>query len=84
MYGYDFMVDDFYNVWLLEINSSPCMDYSTPVTEKLVKDVSEDLIKVIVDYGMEKNKKNKKLIDTGAFKKIYSGKLLLEKNNAGL
>lgn len=37
MFGYDFMIDDAYNVWLIEINSSPAMDYSTPVTKKLVK-----------------------------------------------
>ncbi len=29
MFGYDFMVDDQYNVWLIEVNSSPAMDYST-------------------------------------------------------
>ena len=29
MFGYDFMVDTNYKVWLLEINSSPSMDYST-------------------------------------------------------
>jgi hypothetical protein len=29
MYGYDFMVDEDYKVWLIEINSSPSMDYST-------------------------------------------------------
>ena len=29
LYGYDFMVDTDYRVWLIEINSSPSMDYST-------------------------------------------------------
>ncbi len=29
MYGYDFTIDEDYNVWLLEVNSSPSMDYST-------------------------------------------------------
>ena len=29
MFGYDFMVDTNYKVWLLEIISSPSMDYST-------------------------------------------------------
>ena len=27
--GYDFMIDDRMNVWLIEVNSSPAMDYST-------------------------------------------------------
>lgn len=50
MFGYDFMVDDQYNVWLIEVNSSPAMDYSTDVTEKLVKDSLQDVAKVVVDY----------------------------------
>lgn len=43
------MVDDKFKVWLIEVNSSPDFSYSTHVTEKLVKEVSEDLIKVIID-----------------------------------
>lgn len=31
LYGYDFMVDEQYNTWLIEINSSPAMDYSTVI-----------------------------------------------------
>ena len=45
------MVDTNYNVWLIEINQSPAMDYSTPIAEKLVKSVLPDTIKVVVDYG---------------------------------
>jgi len=44
------MVDEDYNLWLLEINSSPAMDYSTKVTTKLVKMVMKDTAKVIVDW----------------------------------
>ena len=29
LFGYDFMIDDHYDVWLIEVNSSPAMDYST-------------------------------------------------------
>lgn len=47
MFGYDFMIDDTYNVWLIEVNSSPAMDYSTPVTKKLVKLCLKDIVNVI-------------------------------------
>ena len=29
MFGYDFMVDTNFNVWLIEVNSSPSMEHST-------------------------------------------------------
>jgi len=52
MFGYDFMVSegpDGPRVWLIEVNSSPACDYSTPVTCPLVKKVMEDTVKVVVD-----------------------------------
>jgi len=57
MFGYDVMVDDDFNCWLIEVNSSPAMDYSTDVTERLVKMVLEDTIKVVIDYGTASAKK---------------------------
>lgn len=50
LFGYDFMIDQDLRPWLIEINSSPDLTYSTAVTEKLVKEVSEDIVKVIVDH----------------------------------
>ena len=29
MFGYDFLVDENYNAWILEINKSPSMDTQT-------------------------------------------------------
>ncbi|OMJ66566.1 hypothetical protein SteCoe_36543 [Stentor coeruleus] len=68
LFGYDLMVDNNLNTWLIEINSSPAMDYSTPITENLVKRVMEDIVKVIVDYAANT------LADTGSFELIYTGK----------
>ena len=33
VFGFDFFIDEAYKPWLIEINSSPAVDYSTPVTE---------------------------------------------------
>jgi len=56
--GYDFMIDEDYNVWLIEVNSSPAMDYSTKITKKLVKCVMKDTVKVIVDWNLASKKVN--------------------------
>ena len=44
------MCDEAFKVWLIEVNSSPSMDYSTPVTKKLVKMVMKDTAKVVLDW----------------------------------
>jgi len=49
IYGFDVMIDSDLNPWLIEINSSPCMDYSTKVTVKLVKLVAEDLVRTVLE-----------------------------------
>eukprot|EP00752_Nemacystus_decipiens_P007052 g6322.t2 len=61
LYGYDFMVDDQYKPWLIEINSSPACDYSTKVTEQYVQAALTDLLKVTIDLpaweaGQKQNK----------------------------
>ena len=75
MFGYDFMVDDQFNSWLIEINSSPAMDYSTDITERLVSNVLPDTVKVVLDYLPSKRKSNK---DTGMWTKIFKGKVFKE------
>eukprot|EP00949_MAST-11_sp_MAST-11-sp1_P005317 g5317.t1 len=83
LYGYDFMVDADYNTWLIEVNSSPAMDYSTPITERLVKSVLPDTIKVVVDFEKPFSKRKKPIrrimkksrkADTGRWELIYAAK----------
>jgi tubulin monoglycylase TTLL3/8 len=63
--GYDFMVDEQLNPWLIEVNMSPSMDYSTPVTKKLVKMVLQDTAKLLSSP--------KKGNQVGGFTCIYRG-----------
>jgi len=50
------MVDQNFNIWLIEVNSSPAMDYSTKVTTRLVKMVLKDTLKVVLDWREAKKK----------------------------
>ena len=78
LYGFDIMIDSDFNAWLIEVNSSPAMDYSTYVTEKLVKQCLEDTCKVVVDYEQASFKKRKKL-DTGEYELIYKANQQVDK-----
>merc|ERR1711920_980503 len=46
--GYDFLVAADLSVWLLEINTSPSMEYSTAITRRMVPEVLEDTLRVVL------------------------------------
>jgi len=71
MFGYDFMVDTHFNVWLIEVNSSPSMEHSTQVTQRLVNSVLTQVGKMIVECENGTGLKN--VGDKcGKFELIYS------------
>ena len=74
VFGFDIMLDDKLNVYIIEINASPDWTYSTKVTEKLVKIASDDIMKVVLDLPQEslKPENERKNVDTGLFRKIFS------------
>ena len=73
LFGFDIMLDDKLNVYLIEINASPDWTYSTKVTEKLVKIASDDIMKVVLDLPQEnlKPENERKKVDTGRFRQIF-------------
>lgn len=54
--------------WLLEVNSSPCLEHSTPVTARLVPRMMESLARVVVD-GSDRHAAG----DYGGFSLLYRG-----------
>ncbi|CAD7937000.1 unnamed protein product [Amoebophrya sp. A25] len=50
LFGYDFMVDAFGKVWLLEVNSSPDLSHSTNITAGLTRAMAQDLGKLIFEH----------------------------------
>uniref|UniRef100_A0A5K4FBZ6 ATP-grasp domain-containing protein n=1 Tax=Schistosoma mansoni TaxID=6183 RepID=A0A5K4FBZ6_SCHMA len=66
LYGADFLLtDNDYRIWLIEINSSPCMSPSTSVTAVYTASVLEDTLKVVLDKKYNRNS------DVGRFELLY-------------
>lgn len=63
--GGDFMVTENFDVQLLEVNATPDMYPSTPVTRQICADCLEDVVKVVVDRFNDPN------APTGYFELIY-------------
>ena len=73
LYGYDFMIDEDFNIYLIEVNASPALDYSTKITENAVKTMVKDLIEIVVDNN---NGKNFKVNNNGEGKTNINNKFI--------
>lgn len=49
LFGYDFLVDSSFDVWLLEVNDIPMLHASGPVTERLCDPCLRDALRLVLD-----------------------------------
>lgn len=45
IFGYDFMIDEDMKPWLIEVNTNPCLELSSPYLARLIPAMIENSIK---------------------------------------
>ena len=49
IFGYDVIIDEVFNVWLIEINTNPCIEESSPLLKQYVHRMIDDAFKLTID-----------------------------------
>lgn len=49
VFGFDFILDDDMNVWLIEVNTNPCIEESSKILKVYLPRMIDDMIKLSVD-----------------------------------
>lgn len=49
LFGYDFMVDNDLSVWLIEVNTNPCLDESSSILRGILPRMIDDCLKLTID-----------------------------------
>ena len=65
IFGYDFILDENYEPFLLEVNTNPGLEESSPLIEMLVPRMIDDAFRLTIDKIFERNDINK---DVSQFK----------------
>ena len=49
IFGYDFMVDSAFKVWLIEVNTNPAIDDCSPMLKAMIPRMLDDAFKLTID-----------------------------------
>ncbi|CAI2373825.1 unnamed protein product [Moneuplotes crassus] len=60
LFGYDFIMDSDFNLWLIEVNTNPCLEESSEMLKHYLRRMINDMIKLEIDPKFPKPRKNKR------------------------
>jgi D-alanine-D-alanine ligase-like ATP-grasp enzyme len=49
LFGYDFIIDSELKSWLIEVNTNPCLETSSPLLEMLIPRMINDALRLTID-----------------------------------
>ncbi len=56
LFGYDFILDGDFNVWLIECNTNPCLELNAKWLEIIIPRMIEDMLRLTVDLSFPRLK----------------------------
>ena len=49
IFGLDFMIDSQFNVWLIEVNTNPCLELSSNLLSRIIPNFIENTFRLTLD-----------------------------------
>lgn len=49
IFGYDFIIDSCFKPWLIEVNTNPCIELSSPLLEQIIPRMLDDALELALD-----------------------------------
>jgi hypothetical protein len=60
LFGYDFILDEDFNTWLIEVNTNPCLEESSQMLKEYIPRMVEDMLKLTIDLIFPRLTKKKR------------------------
>ena len=60
LFGYDFILDEDFNTWLIEVNTNPCLEESSQLLKDMLPRMVEDMFKLTIDQIFPKHSLKRK------------------------
>ena len=80
VYGYDFMVDTNFKVWLIEVNSNPCLDTSSSLLSRIIPNMLDNAFKIAIDPIFTSSSKKYDHVGENKFELVYSSTVYKEQD----
>ena len=61
LFGYDFILDEDFNTFMIEVNTNPCLEESSQLLKDMLPRMIEDMLKLTVDQIFPKVTKRRKI-----------------------
>ena len=71
IFGYDFILDNEFKLWILEINNNPGLGISSPLIEQLVPRMIDDAFRLTIDKVFNTRYSNECIDENGNYKSKY-------------